>query len=155
MDIRQPSTHLSRYRGKDQELEAILEDWGVWHGMTVLGLSLPATSPVSASIQLYHPSDKPQPKQTRSTQPQIPYYWRHIRLSRINQAIGELKPQYYNILKYYYSEGKTAQDMGWTSGTFHVRLSEARRALRKHPVISKFLTPVRKTAKVIKRAYCP
>ena len=146
-ELRQPSGHIKREKkGKDSALEDLMEFWGAWRANVIAGLSASSRSPITVAMEQYKPakpSDIAQPKQTRTIQPKIPKYWPHHRMAQVNQVIWELQIQYQEILIHRYEDNWTANDfireMNWSINTYYARISEARRAVKKHPVIRRIL----------------
>ena len=146
-EINQPSQHVTREKkGKDSALEDLLEFWGAWRAQVISGLSASSRSPITVAIEQYKPcpiSNFSQPKQTRVIQPQIPKYWPHHRMALVNQAIWELRTEYQEMLIHRYEDNWSANDFidqfNWGIKTYHNRMSEARRAVRKHKTIQKLL----------------
>jgi len=148
-NIRDPSSHIGRERkGKDSALEDLLEYWGAWRANVISGLSASSRSPITVAIELYKPVsvslDSPsQPKQTRVTINQIPKYWPQKRMSLVNQAVWELQIKHQEMLIHRYEDNWSSlqfiKEYNWLIDTYYARMSEARRAISKHPTIKKLL----------------
>jgi len=144
-NIRELSDHVREKRerkGRDSALEDLLEYWGAWRANVISGLSASSRSPITVAIEQYTPcktSDLIQPKQTRTIQPKVPKYWPHHRMAQINQAVWELQARHQEMLIHYYEDCWTAQifikEFNWTKETYYSRISEARKAIKNHPVI--------------------
>ena len=145
-DIRQLSTHLSNEKkGKDEALDELLLYWGEQRArsLSVLGVG---GSPIVAAMTYAKPhiqSDITQPKQTSSIRPKTPLYWKNYRVADINHAVWELQVRHQEMLIRHYEDGWKGKDFvkefGWEISTYHTRMSEARRAIKKHPTIKKML----------------
>lgn len=160
MNIREPSTHLTRDKKNDDPLERILEPWGLWRQLGVDGLSSKRKSPLEGYNSLERAftdeldrqkrkifglteyrvwkiriEELSIPRETSSVKPVSPKYGGHRYYSRIDQILSQIHGPYYNILIRKYEDQWEYKDFarhyGINENLASQRIFKARRAARK------------------------